>query len=391
MTIEREFDVVLYGATGFTGGLCADYLARRPGEHRFAISGRNQEKLEKVRDRVKNDCGVEPGIIIANSADPASLTAMAARGKVVATTVGPYAKYGEPLVKACIEAGTDYADITGEPQFVDRIIERYHEEAKDRGLRLVSCCGFDSVPHDLGAYLCARELPSDAPMTVEGVVRSKGTFSGGTWHSAINAFSNFREHLDARKKSARSRGPATSTRRVGNVKKGGVRYDPRVKGWLVPLPTIDPEIVKRSARGLDLYGPEFRYGHYARVKKLPTVIGGAVGVGGLFALAQFGPTKNLLLKVKDPGEGPSAEERASAWFEVTFFGEAGGKQVRAKVAGRDPGYDETAKMLSECALCLAFDRERLNRWGVVTPAEAMAEPLIERLRDRGMTLEVSMA
>ncbi|MCZ7680707.1 MAG: saccharopine dehydrogenase [Sandaracinaceae bacterium] len=279
-----------------------------------------------------------------------------------------------------MEEGTDYLDITGEPAFVDRTVERYHDEAERRGVKIVSCCGFDSIPHDLGVLFTIDQLPRGVPMTVEGFVSSRGTFSGGTWHSAVRAFADARANLRSRKRAMRGE----SSRRVRGVR-GRVRYEPEIGGWAAPLPTIDPQVVLRSARILEDYGPDFAYGHYVRVKKLPTLVAGAAFVGGVFALAQLPPTRALLLKVKDPGEGPSEEQRARAWFRVTFLAKAEGRTVVTEVSGGDPGYGETSKMLAESALCLAFERGRTPpHSGVITPAAAMGRPLIERLQRAGI-------
>ena len=182
-TPSRDLDVVLFGATGFTGRLTADYLAAHaPDGLRWALAGRNPAKLEEVRSRL---AAIDPGLaglelLAADVGDPASLRAVAERARVVITTVGPYLEYGEPLVAACAAAGTDYVDLTGEPEFVDRMWLAHHETAVASGARLVHCCGFDSVPHDLGAMFTVAQLPADQPITMRGVVRSAGTFSGGT-------------------------------------------------------------------------------------------------------------------------------------------------------------------------------------------------------------------
>ncbi len=222
-------------------------------------------------------------------------------------------------------------------------------------------------------------------MKVEGFVRSKGTFSGGTWHSAINAMSRLRETGQRRP----PREPATDGRRVGGVK-AGVHREPRLGCFAVPLPTIDPEVVLRSAATLPEYGPHFRYGHYARVKKVSTLALGAVGLGAIVIGSQLAVTRNLLLKVKAPGDGPPLEERAKSWFEVVFLGEsADGTTAKVIVGGADPGYTETSKMVAESALCLALDRDQLPaRAGVLTTVTGLGEPLLARLRNAGLRFDV---
>ncbi len=389
---QRPHDVVVFGATGFTGGLVCNYLAKHaPEGTRWAVAGRDAARLHALVARLhtlverRGAEAVPPtGIVVADVDDPASLLAMAASTRVVLTTVGPYALYGEPVVRAAVEGGADYVDITGEPDFVDMLLDKYDAPARERGLRLVPCCGFDSIPHDLGALFTAQQLPHGVPMQISGFVRSKGTFSGGTWQSAIRGMSRMREMGKA------SRRPRLSdASRIARGEPQRIRWVEPLRSWGVPLPTIDPVIVLRSARALDVFGPDFRYGHYARVKHLPTVVLGIGAVGALAALAQFGPTRDLLLKVRKPGEGASAEERARAWFEVTFLGEAGGVRVVTTVRGGDPGYDETSKMISEAALSLVHDRAHLApKHGVLTTAVAFGDTLRGRLERAGMKFTV---
>jgi saccharopine dehydrogenase (NAD+, L-glutamate forming) len=379
---QREHDVVLLGCTGFTGALTAKELARRaPEGTRWALGGRNRDKLEALREEL----GVDVPLVSADVTDAASLRSLAESTKVVATTVGPYIHHGPPLVAACAAAGTGYCDLTGEPEFVDRMYLEHHAEAERTGARIVHACGFDSIPHDLGVLFTVNELPEGVPLTVKGFVRAGGSASGGTFHSAMTAFSRARQTMQAHK-DRRKAEPRPDGRQVGAVKTT-VGREPSLDMWAIPLPTIDPQVVLRSAAALDRYGPDFRYGHYAAVKHLPVAAAGVAGVGALFALAQLPPTRNLLLGRLQPGDGPSPEKRARSWFKVRFVGEGGGKRVETEVSGGDPGYDETAKMLAESALCLALD-DLPETAGQVTPAQAMGTALIDRLRAAGMRFEV---
>jgi len=385
---ERPHEVVLFGATGFTGGLTAEYLAEhaRPGTE-WALAGRSRGKLEALRERLAgiNDACSDLALLHADVGEPDSLREVAESARVVITTVGPYVHYGEPLVAACAAAGTDYVDLTGEPEFVDSMWLRHHERAESSGSRIVHCCGFDSIPHDLGAYFTVQQLPEGVPMDLQGVVGAGGTFSGGTYHSAVNAFARVRQTAAAAKQR-REREPRPEGRKVKNVR-GGVHRDPAGGGWIVPLPTIDPQVVARSARALERYGPDFSYSHSLRLKHLPMVAGLAGGAGAMFALAQLPPTRRLLLKLRSPGEGPTPEQRAKGWFRVRFTGEAGGERVITEVSGGDPGYGETAKMLAESALCLAHD-DLPRTAGQLTTAVAMGNPLIDRLQRAGIEFRV---
>jgi short subunit dehydrogenase-like uncharacterized protein len=385
----REFDLVLFGATGFTGGLTAEYLARHaPAGLRWALVGRNPDKLAAVRDRLVD---IDPSLsdlplLPADATDPASLADVAGRTKVVITTVGPYLSYGEPLVAACAEAGTDYVDLTGEPEFVDRMYVAHHATAERTGARIVHACGFDSVPHDLGAYFTVQQLPSDQPITLRGVVRSNATFSGGTFHSALTAMSRLKQSKQAyaARRRAEPRPEGRSSRSVSSRP----RRDRALGYWLLPLPTIDPVIVARSGAALPAYGPDFRYSHFAGTQTLRYAAGGAAAVTAMATAAQVGPLRRALMGRVQPGDGPDEARRQQSWFRVDFVGEAGGRTVHTRVSGGDPGYDETAKMLAESALCLAFD-DNPTTSGQVTTAQAMGDNLLERLRAAGIRFEIT--
>jgi len=385
---DRQFDLALFGATGFTGGLTAAYLAAHAPEGlRWALVGRNRAKLEAVRSRLATaspDAPV-PELIEADAAERAAMAGVAEAARVVITTVGPYALYGEPLVAACATAGTDYVDLTGEPEFVDRMWVMHHAEAERTGARLVHCCGFDSIPHDLGAYFTVKQLPEGVPLKVDGYVRSNARFSGGTYHSAVNGFARARQTLAAARERRRAE-PRPVGRNVHSAKPR-IHREPRLGGWAVPLPTIDGQTIRRSAAALDRYGPDFTYGHHALAKHLATVGVAAAGIGTVALLAPIPPTRKLLLRMKSPGEGPSEARRERSWFKLTFVGEGGGERVVTEVSGGDPGYSETSKMLAESGLCLAFDVLPPTA-GQVTTATAMGDMLLTRLQRAGIAFTV---
>jgi short subunit dehydrogenase-like uncharacterized protein len=386
---ERAYDIVLFGATGFVGTLTAEYLAAHAPEGlRWAIAARDTTKLERLRERLAaiDPACAELPVLRADAADPASLREIAEHARVVATTVGPYQTYGEDLVAACADAGTDYADLCGEPEFVDLTYVRHDARARETGARLVHACGFDSIPHDLGAYFTVRQLPEGVPLTVDGFVRAEGMFSGGTFASALNQFSRGR-HVVAAARERKRHEPRVVGRRA-YAPPGAPRFAKEVGAWALPLPTIDAQIVQRSARALEQYGPDFRYRHYAAVERLPFVVGGLAAVGATLAAAQVPPLRRWLSDRLKPGEGPSEEKRAKSWFRVRFVGEGGGRRVFTEVSGGDPGYGETAKMFAESALCLAFD-ELPSTSGQVTTAVAMGDSLIERLRSAGISFRVA--
>jgi saccharopine dehydrogenase (NAD+, L-glutamate forming) len=250
---SREPDIVLSGATGFTGELIAAYLAdRAPSAVRIALAGRAPIKLEAVRARI----GSDHELVTVDATDPAALRRLTERTRVLVTTVGSYLVHGDPVVAACADTGTDYLDLTGEPEFVDLTYLRHHTRAVATGARLLHACGFDSVPHDLGVQFAIDQLPEDLPLSVQGYVRVRGTFSGGTAASALEVMSRRRQGRtvhDLRRQVE----PEPEGRSV-QVVTGRLGRDPDTGWWVTPMPTIDPLIVAESARQLPRYGPEFR-------------------------------------------------------------------------------------------------------------------------------------
>ncbi|MFD3488507.1 saccharopine dehydrogenase family protein [Streptomyces sp. NPDC058665] len=386
---ERPYHIVLFGATGFVGTLTAEYLAlTAPASCRWAIAGRDRARLEKLRARL---AGIAPHcadlpLLVADSTDPASLRSLAESTQVLATTVGPYVWHGEGLVAACAEAGTDYADISGETEFVDRMYVAYEDRARQTGARLVHACGFDCVPHDLGAYFTVKQLPADVPLRIDGFVRTNAFFSGGTLATALNALSRGRQSMEAAKLRRLHEPRLVGRRAVGPL--GTPHFSKETGLWALPLPTLDARVVARSAAALPRYGPDFRYRHFAGVKTLPVALGGTVAAGTGAALARIPAVRRALMNRFEPGTGPDQARRSGSWFTARFVGEGGGRRVFTEVSGGDPGYDETAKMLAEVALSLAFD-DLPKTSGQVTTAAAMGDALLERLRSAGMVFRVA--
>ncbi|MFI2261580.1 saccharopine dehydrogenase family protein [Streptomyces tubercidicus] len=387
-TSGRAYDLVLYGATGFTGALTAAYLASHvPKGCRWALAGRSTAKLEQLRDRLAQSdpsCAELP-LLRADSGDPGSLRELAAGTRVLVTTVGPYLVHGEPLVAACAAAGTDYVDLCGEAEFIDRMYVRHEATARASGARLVHASGFDSVPYDLGVRYTVGLLPEGVPIRVDGFVRTNAGFSGGTLSSALTAAS--RPVAMARAARERQRVEPRPVGRTVRAPFGPPVRSGETRTWGVPLPTLDPQIVARSAAALDRYGPDFRYRHYAGVRRLPIAVGGALGAGAVCALAQVPSARRWLSGRLEPGDGPSPERRARSWFKVRFVASGGGTRLITEVSGGDPGYDETAKMLAESALSLAFD-DLPETAGQVTTAVAMGDALTARLQEAGIRFGV---
>jgi short subunit dehydrogenase-like uncharacterized protein len=385
---SREYDLVLFGASGFTGQLVATYLAaHQPAGLRWALGGRNRSRLENVRNRLltARPAAGDVGVVTADSSDPSALDDLARSTRVVASTVGPYLEYGERLVAACAAHGTDYADISGEPEFIDAMWLRYHRRATETGSRLVHCCGFDSVPPDLGAWWTLRSLPAGEPIVMRAYVSASGSISAGTYVSAISSLGRTRQRREtaARRKAAEIQ-PAG--RHIASLKVRPHRND-RSGRWAVPLPTIDPLVVRRSASACDEYGPDFRYGHFADVGTAAAMAASVGSAAGVAALSNVPLARTALLRLRTPGTGPTASRRARSWFRVRFVATAGEHIAHTQVSGGDPGYDETAKMLGESAMCLALD-DLPARSGQLTPVQAMGPALLDRLVAAGIEFRV---
>jgi saccharopine dehydrogenase (NAD+, L-glutamate forming) len=385
---HTDFDVVLLGATGFTGGLAAEYLARHaPPGLRWALAGRDPGRLDAARARVAplGPAGATVDTVVTDVTDAASLRSVTERTRVLATTAGPYARIGEPVVAACADTGTDYADVCGEREFIDRMWLDHHERALATGARIVHACGFDSVPHDLGAMFTVEQLPAGVPVTIAGYVRAGGGISGGTYHSAVRSFSRVR--TTAQVAERRRRSEARPRGRCVRALPDRLRRGPDGTGWAIPLPTIDGAVVRRSARALDRFGPDFAYGHFALMRRLPVAVATVAALGAVVAVAQLPSGRDLLLRARSVGRGPSDEQRARSWFQVQFVGEADGRRVVTEVSGGDPGYDGAALMLGESALCLALD-DLPNTAGQVTTAQSMGDTLRERIQAAGIGFRV---
>lgn len=401
----REFDVVLYGAASFVGKLAARYLHQTygvDGDLKWAIAGRNQSKL----DEVKKDLGEADLVtIIADAADGEALAKMAASTKVVCTTVGPYALFGNEVVAACAYAGTHYCDLTGEPQWMSRMISAHEETAKKTGARIVHNCGFDSIPSDLGVWFTQQQAMEQfgEPCTQirMGVRRIKGGASGGTVASMINAIEEAKADPAVRKMMQNPYGVCPKGQQSG-VRQLNVTTPEYLKAgnsWLAPfiMAAINTRVVHRSNALADYpWGKEFKYdeammmGDGMKGRFRATGLATAMGAG--MATLAVSPTRKVLEKfaLPAPGEGPSPEEQEAGNYDIRFYGvTASGKTIECKVTGdKDPGYGSTSKMLSEAAVCLAKDFDDAEG-GFPTPSIAMGEKLVGRLvASAGLTFSV---
>lgn len=408
----REFDIVLYGATGFVGQLTAEYLARAGAGARIALAGRSPDRLSAVRDSL-SESARDWAVLTADAASPSTLDEMAARTRVVVTTVGPYTRYGLPLVAACAAAGTDYADLTGEAMFVRESIDLHHKQAADTGARIVHACGFDSVPSDLTVYALYRAARDDSAGELGDthlVVRSlRGGLSGGTVASLLEVLDTASNDPEARNllndpyTLSSDRGAEPELGRQPDLPlHRGRDLAPELSGlWTAGfmMAPYNTRIVRRSNALLDwAYGRRFRYDENMSVGSSPLApVASAVvtGVGNAtFGLGsryfRFLPRGLVERVVPKPGTGPSEAVRERGYYRIeTYTTTTSGARYVARMEQRgDPGYKATAVLLGECGLALALDRDKLSDLsGVLTPAAAMGDALLARLPVAGVSLQ----
>ena len=408
---KRPYAVVIYGATSFVGQITAHYLTeflsntkdKNGANVTWAIAGRDEEKLNELQSKLAS----KVDIIIANSDDAASLDKMTKQSQVIISTVGPYLKYGEPLIKSCVNNGTDYVDLTGEAIFIKDMMDKYQDTAKQSGARIVNSCGFDSIPSDLGVYFTqqkAEEKFGNACDVIHMRVKAaKGGLSGGTIASMATIFEEVSQDKSRRKQVANPY-LLNDDKEAPNVRQANVskpEYDDEHKRWLAPfvMASINTRIVHRSNQLLGYeYGRDFKYDEAMWMKdgvkgKLSSYAMSA-GLLGFATAMMIKPSRELLSKHVLPksGSGPSKEEQENGYFDIRLFGKtANNDTINTKVTGdKDPGYGSTSRMLSQAALCLAQDISKDDiGGGFWTPASAMGDSLIERLEAySGISFEV---
>ena len=408
---KRPYAVVLYGATSFVGQITAHYLTeflsnakdKNGANVTWAIAGRDEEKLNELQSKLAS----KVDIIIANSHDAASLDKMTKQTQVIISTVGPYLKYGEPLIKSCAENGTDYVDLTGEAIFIKDMMDKYQDTAKQSGARIVNSCGFDSIPSDLGVYFTQQQAEekfgSACDVIHMRVKAAKGGLSGGTIASMATIFEEVGQDKSRRKQVANPY-LLNDDKDAPNVRQANVskpEYDDEHKRWLAPfvMASINTRIVHRSNQLLGYeYGRNFKYDEAMWMKdglkgKLSSYAMSA-GLLGFATAMMITPSRELLSKHVLPksGSGPSKEDQENGYFDIRLFGQTADKDsINTKVTGdKDPGYGSTSRMLAQAALCLAQDisKEEVGG-GFWTPASAMGDSLLTRLEAHaGLSFEV---
>ncbi|MEM1249933.1 MAG: saccharopine dehydrogenase NADP-binding domain-containing protein [Acidobacteriota bacterium] len=402
MAKKREFDLVLWGASGFTGALVAEVLQRRCHEEgvRWALGGRNEKKLSAVRERIG---APDLPLILGDGEDAESLAAMAGSTRVVCTTVGPYAKYGSKLVEACVEAGTDYCDLTGEVHWIRQMIDAHETTARETGARIVPTCGFDSIPSDIGVFAVQGEMRRRydvlSPFVRCGVADFKGGLSGGTLASMLNMMETAGKDRSVRRLMADpyALDPEGTPEGKDSRDQAGPRYDGALGEWTAPfvMAAINTRVVRRSKVLLE-YGDDFRYeesmlmgsGPFGAARAASVSAGMGAGVG---ALAVPPLRWMAMFWLPEPGEGPTPEQQRNGFWELRFHadGPEDVPSLDAKLTGdRDPGYGSTSKMLAESALSLAVDSP-IVEGGFWTPASGLGQQLLDRLTGHaGLAFEV---
>lgn len=405
---NRTYDLIIYGATGFVGRILCHYLAEHLSSTphiKWALAGRSQNKLECLQKELETQTAPPP-ILVADSSDSDALQGLCRSTRAIVSTVGPYAAFGELLVAACAETGTDYCDITGEAYWIKRMIDRYQASAEQSGARLVNCCGFDSIPSDLGvlflqthAHERFKSYLSSVSLRVSSV---RGGASGGTIASVIEAIKAAKSDPDLRRQmlDPYQLCPQTNLYKVPQLSLKGAGYDSVFNAWMAPfvMEAINTRVVLRSSVIGDLnYGQDFTYdeavltGHGLRGRL--AAIGVSLGIGAMLISFYFNPLRSVLNRwvLPSPGEGPSPEAQLRGNFDLRLYGtNEMGAWLGARVNGdRDPGYGSTAKMLAQSALCLLETPHQTTSGGFWTPATAMGDALIDRLqRHAGITFDI---
>ena len=388
MKTSAEFDVIIYGASGYTGRLVAEYMQKQygaGGDVKWAMAGRSEGKLAAVRDEIGVSADIP--LVVADAADPAQVKAMAERAKCICTTVGPYQLYGEPLVAACAETGTDYVDLCGEPGWMHEMINKYDAKAKETGARIVFSCGFDSIPFDLGVQFCqetAEVKLGGAVPRIKGRMRAmEGKFSGGTAASLGATMAALKDNPDLLMVLANPFSLANGFQGPEQPAGNKPEYDEDLGSWAAPfiMAAINTKNIHRSNALMGHpYGEDFVYDEM--------MLTGPGEEGE--QVANFVASANMLEDAPAPGEGPTKDERENGHYDAMFVGYAadGGKVIVSVKGDKDPGYGSTSKMIAESALCIANDCPE-TAGGVYTPAPAMGKTLRARLEaNAGLTFAV---
>ena len=388
MNDKRDYDIIIWGASGFTGRLVAEYLFNNYNSKdlKWAIAGRDESKLLSIQKEFLDN---SIPIVIADSFDETSLSEMAKRTKVVCSTVGPYSKYGSLLVKSCVESKTNYCDLAGEAQWIRKMIDLHHEKAKSNQVKIVNSCGYDSIPSDLGIYFIHKNIPKKNLKVSMRVTGTKGSYSGGTYASIQNIIEEASNDKEVRKNLTNPYGLNPTDEQIGPDKRdiSTVVYDKNIKSWIAPfvMAGINTKIVRRSnALSNYTYGKDFKYDEAIMTGDgfKGQLRAALLSIPLIFLAAKPGSFFNKIFNFlsPNPGEGPNKKERENGYFNSKFFvfQENSNTSVFKVTGDRDPGYGSTSKMLGESAVCLAKDNLD-DTYGILTPSFAMGDYILNRL------------
>ena len=368
--VEKEYDLIIHGATGFTGQLICDYLYKHNDSKaiKWAISGRNTSKLEPISKKYNVD------LFQVDSFENKALDLITSRSKVIISVVGPYAIYGKQLIESCVNNNCHYLDITGESSFVQYVKNKYSKKAIETNTILISCCGFESIPPDIGTYYSIKQL-NEENIDIKCYMKTKGQISGGTWASFLNISSSGKIKKKIQNNQTKKQG----------TKNKILFYNKELKKWALIFPDIDQYIIRRSSKLIDGYGENVRFVKYMLFKSLFKVTALLVPLFFILFLAKFKFSKKWLESFIPSGTGPSEEARAKHWFEYTLIGKTEKQKIITTVKGGDPGYGETSKFVTEMGLALILNKDQLNHnKGVLTPAACAGDVILKRLQKSGI-------
>tara|TARA_Y100001970_G_scaffold44411_1_gene55454 strand:- start:2341 stop:3471 length:1131 start_codon:yes stop_codon:yes gene_type:complete len=366
--VEKEYDLIVHGATGFTGQLICEYLYSHDDSKliKWAISGRNISKLTPISKKYKID------LFEVDSFKMGSLDLITSKAKVIISVVGPYAIYGKQLVESCVKNNCHYLDITGESSFVQYVKDNYSQRAIDSNIILINCCGFESIPPDIGTYYSIKQL-NEENIDVKCYMKTKGQISGGTWASFLN-------HFNAKKIKNKIKNNSSK-----KEKNKILFYNKELKKWALIFPDIDQYIIRHSSKLIQGYGKNVKFVKYMLFKSLFRVTALLIPLFFISILARFKASKKWLESFIPSGTGPSKEDREKHWFEYILIGKTKTQKIITKVKGGDPGYGETSKFVAEMGLSLILDRNQLiHKKGVLTPAACAGDVILKRLQKSGI-------
>ena len=387
--MDKKFDIIIYGATGFTGSLGAKYMDKYSNEFKWAIAGRDSNKLEKLQNEIPG----KPEIVIADANDEQALLKLTASTKVVASYAGPFNKYSNLLVKACVETGTHYVDITGEAIWVRDLIDNYHQRCIDNRIKIIPACGYDSIPSDLGTYFTAKQV-NEPLKSIFAYHNMSGGVSGGTIESAFTMRDFKSKHKMGHPFLLNPEGSYSKNQKLLSKDYFSIKKNKKLNKWVIPfvMAITNTRPVRRSAALMEAkqqsYGPDFVYNEFQMVNKYSVALITTVSLAVL-GMIIVSPFRNFLRKFfPKPGTGPNEKTRNNGWYEALFVAKTTKNQeyVYRMYGKGDPGYKSTSMFLVESAISL-LNNSDIGDYGVLTPATGLGDDLIIRLKDQGVLFE----